>query len=135
MPTNTAPIDLDHVTIVTDRLQATRDVLVNVIGLEDGHRPPFGVDGHWIYANNRPAIHLVAATVPAGRGRVTPRIDHVAFRVRDAAAWDALVARVRQGGLRFATADVPQAGERQLFVEVDPTVVIEFVSPLPQAAA
>jgi catechol 2,3-dioxygenase-like lactoylglutathione lyase family enzyme len=36
---------LDHATIVTADLDATRRFFVDVVGLEEGTRPPFGVGG------------------------------------------------------------------------------------------
>ena len=118
MPTKNAPlaIALDHVTIVSDRICALRDFFCDVVGLADGPRPPFAVDGHRIYADGHPAIHLIDATVAAGSGRVTPRIDHFALRVHGDCQWEALLARVRRSRLPYATSVGPLAAERQLFV-------------------
>ncbi len=72
---------LDHATIVTPDLDAARRFFVDVAGLTEGARPPFRVDGFWLYADGRPVIHLIEATVPGVSGRAVPRIDHVAFRI------------------------------------------------------
>jgi len=124
---------LDHATIVTPDLDATRRFFVDVVGLEEGARPPFGVGGYWLYADGgpadgRPVIHLVDSTLPGHAGRVTPRIDHLAFRLDDATQWQALLARLDKAGVAYQTADVPLSGEVQLFVALAASVVIEFVT-------
>lgn len=127
---------LDHVTIVTTDLAGTRQFFVEIAGLDEGARPPFGVEGFWLYAEGRPVIHLVDSTlaataaVPARQGRVSPRIDHFALRVAHADEWHALVARLAAGGIRYQTAEVPLSGERQIFVPLAAGIVIEFVTSL-----
>ena len=125
-------MQLDHATIVTADLDAARHFFVEIAGLTDGPRPPFSVDGYWLYANGRPVLHLIDATVSAAAGRVAPRIDHIAFRLENAAEWQALLDRLEAGGIGYQAAHVPQMGaqqaERQLFVALAPGVVIEFVT-------
>ncbi|MGV2287135.1 VOC family protein [Trinickia sp. YCB016] len=125
---------LDHATIVTKDLEAARHFFCAVAGLTDGWRPPFGVRGHWLYADGRPVIHLVEATVPSLEGpllgRIAPRIDHVAFRIGDGIEWRALLERLRANRVPFEVAEVPLMGERQVFVALESGVVVEFVSRL-----
>ncbi|MPW16112.1 extradiol dioxygenase [Paraburkholderia sp. CNPSo 3157] len=124
---------LDHATIVTPDLDATRQFFVDVVGLTEGARPPFGVGGYWLYADGRPAdgrpvIHLVDSTLPHHSGRASPRIDHIAFRLDGSDEWHALLARLEAAGVAYQTADVPLTGEVQLFVALASAVVIEFVT-------
>lgn len=129
-------MQLDHVTLVTPDLEATRRFFRDVAGLEEGARPPFRVDGYWFYADGRPVIHLVDATIPAAPAAfVAPRIDHVAFRVASAGEWQALLERMHAHGVRYQCAEVPASAERQLFVALAPGVVVEFVTTLGGAAA
>lgn len=121
-------MNLDHATIVTAELEAARRFFVDVAGLVDGPRPPFGIGGYWLYAAGRPVIHLVDSTAPASAGRAAPRIDHVAFRLESAAEWQALLQRLRAARVDYQLAEVPQAGELQLFVALAPGVVVEFVT-------
>jgi catechol 2,3-dioxygenase-like lactoylglutathione lyase family enzyme len=119
---------LDHATIVTGDLEAARSFLSSVIGLSEGPRPPFGVGGHWLYANGQPVIHLIeAATAPSARP-ASPRIDHVGLRVNTAQEWSALLERMRLSGVSYQLHEVPLTGERQLFVAMAPGVVIELVT-------
>ena len=121
---------LDHATIVTKDLEAARHFFCAVAGLTDGRRPPFGIGGHWLYADGRPVIHLVEATVPSLEGRAAPRIDHVAFRVDDGNEWRALIERLHAHRVPFDVAEVPLARELQVFVALGPGVVVEFVTRL-----
>lgn len=137
-------MQLDHVTLVTPDLEGACRFFRDIVGLGDGPRPPFRVDGHWLYANGRPVIHLVDATVPArlpaqlpnaSSALVAPRIDHVAFRVAPGEAWRALVERLAAHRVPYQLAEVPASAEVQLFVALAPGVVVEFVTSMPAGAA
>ena len=121
-------MNLDHATIVTTDLDAARRFFVEVVGLEDGARPPFGIRGYWLYAAGRPVVHLVDATVPAYAGRAAPRIDHIAFRIESPAEWQVLLERLRVAGVDYQRAEVPLSDELQLFVALAPGVIVEFVT-------
>ena len=131
---------LDHATIVTPDLDAARRFFVDVVGLSDGPRPPFRVDGAWLYADGRAVIHLVEATLPAAspdeseHGRISPRIDHIAFRIDSREAWRALIARMDAAGIAYQRAEVPLTQQVQLFVALAPDVVIEFVTAAQNAS-
>jgi catechol 2,3-dioxygenase-like lactoylglutathione lyase family enzyme len=121
---------LDHATLVTADLAAARRFFVDVVGLEDGARPPFRIDGHWLYTAGRPVVHLVDATAPSRAGPTAPRIDHIAFRIERAAEWQALLERMREAQVAWQLAEVPLAGELQMFVALAPGVIVEFVTAL-----
>ncbi|HEY4353747.1 MAG TPA: VOC family protein [Paraburkholderia sp.] len=131
---------LDHATIVTPDLNEARRFFVDVVGLSDGPRPPFRVDGAWLYADGRAVIHLVEATLPAAspdgsaHGRISPRIDHIAFRIDSREAWRALIARMDAAGIAYQRAEVPLTQQVQLFVALAPDVVIEFVTAAQNAS-
>ncbi|MFL9897396.1 extradiol dioxygenase [Paraburkholderia fungorum] len=130
-------MQLDHATIVTADLDTARRFFVDVAGLTEGARPPFSIDGYWLYANGRPVIHLIDVTVPAVAGRAAPRIDHIAFRLESADEWRALLQRLHVADTPYQLAEVPPMGpqqaELQLFVALAPGVVIEFVTALRHA--
>ena len=121
-------MQLDHVTLVAPDCDAFMRFFVDIAGMRVGPRPPFGVGGYWLYADGRAVIHLVDSTLPGHSGRVTPRIDHIAFRLDDDTQWQALLARLEKAGVAYQTADVPLSGEVQLFVALASSVVIEFVT-------
>jgi hypothetical protein len=70
----------------------------------------------------------VLASPPGGRAAT--RIDHLALRVQGAAEWQALLARLHEHAIPFSEADVPLSREQQVFVQLAPGVVIEFVMSL-----
>ena len=51
---------LDHLTLNTVDLEASRGFYVDILGLRDGDRPPFDSAGAWLYSGDRPIVHLVA---------------------------------------------------------------------------
>ncbi|MEM5298015.1 extradiol dioxygenase [Burkholderia sp. JPY481] len=125
-------MQLDHATIVTAELDSARRFFVDIAGLTDGARPSFSVDGYWLYASGRPLVHLIGAPASGAVGRITPRVDHIAFRLDSAGEWQALLERLDAHYIGYQTAQVPasaaQPAERQLFVALAPGVVIEFVT-------
>ncbi|MDB5672877.1 MAG: dioxygenase [Alphaproteobacteria bacterium] len=67
---------MDHFTIVTNRLAETI-AFYALLGLTDGARPDFGIGGAWLYAGDRPILHVLeVASMPEPRRGV---IDHIAF--------------------------------------------------------
>ncbi len=41
---------LQHYTIEPSNLEATKDFYCDVLGLENGDRPPLGFPGYWLYS-------------------------------------------------------------------------------------
>ena len=70
-------LGMDHFTIVTNQLETTRRFYVDLLGLQEGPRPPFPVDGLWLYANGKAILHVISVdTMPNPRRGV---LDHMAF--------------------------------------------------------
>ena len=67
---------MDHFTVVTDRLAETVQ-FYRQLGLRDGARPDFGVPGAWLYAGERPLLHLIEVEkMPQPRRGA---LDHIAY--------------------------------------------------------
>lgn len=67
---------MDHFTVVTDRLQETR-AFYERLGLVVGPHPDFGISVLWLYAGDRPVLHVIeVAELPSPRRGA---IDHIAF--------------------------------------------------------
>ena len=131
---------LDHCAIRTGDLVATRDFFVDVLGLEDGDRPPFPFPGHWLYCAGRPVVHLIGLDAQGSTGLVdymgedrdaaltgTGAVDHVAFAADDL---EGMRARIEELGIESRERDVPDLALHQIFV-VDPngiTVEINFAT-------
>ncbi|MEZ5668783.1 MAG: VOC family protein [Alphaproteobacteria bacterium] len=69
---------LDHVNLQTMRLAEMTAFYRDIIGLEDGDRPPFSFGGAWLWCGGRAAVHLVEIEQPIDPR--DPKIEHFAFR-------------------------------------------------------
>lgn len=117
------PIEaLDHVNIVTERLEATRAFYVDVLGLEAGDRPPFSVDGYWLYAGGRPLVHIQQANGSTSASTENA-LNHFAFRVT---AFDDLLERLALMDVPFRVGPIPGRRERQAFFNDPNGVRIEL---------
>jgi catechol 2,3-dioxygenase-like lactoylglutathione lyase family enzyme len=121
---------MEHVLVLSEDIDSTRDFYASVVGLEVGDRPPLEFPGYWLYAGAVPCVHiadrgsylahaaslgLTVADGPRGAGPV----DHIAFTASD---HDAVSARLERAGVDAVRNSVPGAGLRQFFIE-DPNGV------------
>jgi catechol 2,3-dioxygenase-like lactoylglutathione lyase family enzyme len=112
---------LDHINIRTPELERARRFYCDVLGLEDGERPPFPVPGAWLYAGGRPVVHLVEGDPPAAED--TGRLDHVAFA---ASGLKETVAALEAEGIPYRLRQVPRSPVRQVFVTDPDGVTVEL---------
>ncbi len=49
---------LDHVLVLTEDIEGTRDFYRDALGLEVGDRPPLEFPGYWLYADGVPCVHV-----------------------------------------------------------------------------
>jgi catechol 2,3-dioxygenase-like lactoylglutathione lyase family enzyme len=76
---------LDHFLVLTDDIDGTRDFWCEVLGLEVGARPPLEFPGYWLYAGDKPCVHIaernayVAHSGQIGIPTATGPVEHVAF--------------------------------------------------------
>lgn len=106
---------MNHFTVLTGDLDASKAFYIDILGLSDGFRPDLGFPGAWLYAGGHAVLHIVA-----GRGLpAQPRgvIDHMAFSTRDLAG---VVARLKERGLEYDLRRQPSTGAWQLFC-IDPS--------------
>ena len=113
---------LDHINIATDRLAETRAFYMDVLGLTERWRPDFSFDGHWLYAGDRPVVHLMSRPT-AGAGSDTAALNHYAFAIGDIAA---AAARLTGLGVPFRQIGVPGAPIQQLFLQDPNGITIEL---------
>jgi catechol 2,3-dioxygenase-like lactoylglutathione lyase family enzyme len=124
---------LEHVLVLSDDIDVTRDFYCRVVGLTAGERPPLAFPGYWLYADGPSSgsacVHIAErrsyAAHAADLGLAVPErdpgvgpVDHVAFTAR---GWDQLMARLERCGVRAVLNSVP-GGPRQVFIE-DPNGV------------
>jgi len=114
---------LDHVTLRTDDLEATRRFFEEVLELKAGYRPAFPFPGHWLYADGAPIVHLIP-----GHGGSVDRggetIDHVAFRLAD---HEGMRRRLDRLGIAYSRMELPELHERRLFVHTPTGILLELV--------
>jgi catechol 2,3-dioxygenase-like lactoylglutathione lyase family enzyme len=125
---------MEHLLVLTDDLDATRDFYCQALGLEVGERPPLEFAGYWLYLHGVPCVHVAdresfaahadQVGVPASP---TP-VDHVAFIGDD---YDEAAARLARAGIEAVSNTVPGVGLRQLFVE-DPNGLRIEINVLPR---
>ena len=119
---------MNHFTILTDDVPATVDFYRELLGLVDGPRPPFDFPGAWLYAGERPILHVVG-----GRNADELRpgvIDHMAFSAEDLSETLALLA---SRNIAHTCRRLPGGGTWQVFFH-DPNgarVELDFAADEP----
>jgi catechol 2,3-dioxygenase-like lactoylglutathione lyase family enzyme len=114
---------LDHVTFRTTDLEGTRAFLEELLDLKPGYRPPFNFPGYWLYFDGAPVIHLVPAKTGES-DRDGEGIDHVGLRLSD---HDGTCRKLEQLGQSYSKMDLPDLGERRLFVTTPTGILLELV--------
>ena len=116
-------MNLDHVTLRTADLEGTRQFLQDLLGLTVGYRPAFGFPGYWLYEGDQPIVHLIpGGGAPVRRGAEI--IDHIGFRLD---GYDEFRAGLDKRQTPYSTMDLPDLGERRLFVRTPGQILIELV--------
>ena len=127
---------MEHLLVLTDDIDATRDFYCRALGLEAGDRPPLEFPGHWLYAGGVPCVHVAeraaytAHSKRIGIAASAQCVDHVAFTGVD---YDDVVARLERSGIQAVRNTVPGVGLRQLFVE-DPNGLKIEINVMPREA-
>jgi catechol 2,3-dioxygenase-like lactoylglutathione lyase family enzyme len=124
---------LEHVLVLAEDIDRTRDFYCQVVGLSVGDRPPLAFPGYWLYAGAGPGaacVHVaerrayaahaagLGLTVPDGPDPGVGPVDHIAFNASD---YDGLLERLQRQGVRAVRNAVP-GGPRQVFIQ-DPNGV------------
>lgn len=127
-----ADVVLDHCNIRIHDLDASIGFYCSLLGLTAGPRPPLAAPGAWLYDRDpdqgRAVIHLI--TVPdgaenPGESHRTGPIDHIAFRVADAAA---MLDRIAAMGIAtFGTRQHPDGRPMRTLLRDPDGVVIELL--------
>ncbi|MGH6616460.1 VOC family protein [Sphingomonas sp.] len=114
---------LDHATLRTHDPEGTRAFLEAVLDLKPGYRPDFSFPGYWLYAGDAPVVHLI----PGDGGQIDrggEAIDHVGFRLTD---YDAYRRKLKALHVSYSQMELPELGERRLFVRTPTGILLELV--------
>jgi catechol 2,3-dioxygenase-like lactoylglutathione lyase family enzyme len=125
---------MEHVLVLTEDIDATRDFYRDMLGLEVGERPPLEFPGYWLYAEGVPCVHVADREAYAAHSRTlgmpasppadgTGALDHLAFTGDD---HEELVGRLERRGIEAKLNTVPGTGMRQLFFRDPNGVKIEI---------
>lgn len=128
---------LDHCSIRTVKLEASREFYVDVLGMDVGDRPDFPFPGVWLYVNGRTVVHLVGVDPndPSGLmeylgGEIDPAaldgsgsFDHIAFRATDAPRQ---IERLMKNNIAYRERQVPNMDLYQLFVDDPNGITVEL---------
>ena len=103
---------IEHILVVADDIDATRDWYARVLGMQSGPHPDFGFPVHWMYLGERDVVHIGPSAKSAGEiqkkylGRTsqgteqgTGAIDHLAFR---ATGLREMLLHLRKQGVSFS---------------------------------
>jgi catechol 2,3-dioxygenase-like lactoylglutathione lyase family enzyme len=141
---------LNHFSIRTADLDASRRFYEDVLGLTVGPRPAFAFPGHWMYGGDHgdvanAVVHLIGIDREDTSGLAgylgdrdeaklagSGAVDHIAFFTDGLAA---MRERLQRLGVKSRERTVPGIGLHQVFVEDPCGVVIELNYPAAEAAA
>lgn len=135
---------LNHFSIRTPDLEATRVFYETVLGLTVGPRPPFPFPGLWLYNGDHASVanamvHVIGIDKndPEGLKQYlgdrdvsslhgTGAVDHIALM---AAGLEAMLAHLKRLGVPYRERTVPAIGLHQLFLDDPCGLVIELNYP------
>ena len=119
----------EHVLILADDVDKTKDFYVNILGLNIGYRPDFPFKGYWLYLDENPkaaCIHLAMRKQDTGQDYYIGKkdevksgsgaIDHVAFNADDI---ESMKAKLEKISIEYTHRKVPGFPLEQLFI-MDP---------------
>jgi catechol 2,3-dioxygenase-like lactoylglutathione lyase family enzyme len=137
-------LSLNHYSIRTTDLEASRRFYVEVLGLEVGPRPNFPFPGLWIYSGDladtsNAVVHIIGVDPNDAEGLKdylgdkslsslsgSGAVDHVAFFAKGLTA---MLAHLKSTKVDFRERTVPSLGLHQLFLDDPSGVVIELNYP------
>ena len=144
------PISLNHFSIRTTDLAATKAFYVNLLGLQEGPRPAFPFPGYWLYqgpldAYANAAVHVIGIDPiersgldnylgerDTGSLKGSGAVDHVAFFATDLIG---MLKRLQAAGIEPRLRTVPGVGLHQLFLNDPSGVVVELNYPMEEKQA
>lgn len=141
---------LDHYSIRTLDIEASRRFYTGVMGFEVGFRPPFDFPGLWLYNGTRypesnGVVHIIGVDLMNPEGlkaylgdrdlstlNGTGTVDHMAFAATGLAD---MRQRLERLNIAHRERTVPSLGLHQVFFEDPSQVTIELNYPAAEAAS
>ena len=122
---------MNHFTVLSSDLEKTKAFYINILGLQEGYRPPMDFTGAWLYAagQKHSILHIMAErAMPDTAPGV---IDHMAF---SATNLQQAIDTLKRHGLEYKLNRMNELGVWQLFFH-DPDgakVELDFSADEPQ---
>jgi len=119
---------IDHINISAppELLEKVRHFYCHVFDLTDGFRPVFSKNGFWLYAQDKPIIHLVESH-EHHQNEKQGYFDHFALQTTGLAN---VLEKLDEIGIPYRTTTVPEIGLTQIFCK-DPSgtgVEVNFIN-------
>ncbi len=93
------------------------------LGSRSATARPSPFPGYWLYADGWSIVHLIPGQGgPVDRAGET--IDHVAFRLND---HEGMQRKLDRLSLTYSQMDLPELGERRLFIRTPTAIFLELV--------
>jgi catechol 2,3-dioxygenase-like lactoylglutathione lyase family enzyme len=139
---------LDHYSIRTLDVEASRKFYTNIMGFNEGYRPPFNFPGLWMYNGAQypetyGVVHIIGVDLANPEGlkeylgdrdlstlNGTGTVDHMAFVATNLAD---MRARLVKHSVPFRERTIPSLGIHQVFFEDPSQVTIELNYPAAEA--
>jgi glyoxylase I family protein len=120
---------LDHITIRTHELEATRNFMVSVFDLVEGPRPAAiiaSIAGYWLYDQGTPLVHLIQSHFPKTdtHANVAEAIDHFAFVMENYNAFKEKLIRMQ---IPFELMHLPELNRKRIFLRTPSNLLIETI--------
>ena len=148
---------IDHYSIRTLDVEASRRFYTEIIGLKVGPRPPFDFPGVWLYKGEPPAgldntennygiVHVMGIDRDSSQALIdymggadpdtqkgsTGALDHIALAVTGRAG---MLERCRRNDVGFFERTVPALGLHQVFIKDPNGVTIELNFPASEVSS
>lgn len=101
-------VKLHHVNLRTRQIDTMIDWYRDVLGIQQGDRPPSSNPGAWLYLGDTAAVHLVDVKDEAGVGSESDlKLEHFAF---SATGLDEFLNKLQTRGITYRRSDRPAMG-------------------------
>jgi len=119
---------LDHVTVITNNLEITKNFYIKVLGMQiDKNRPPFKFDGIWLSLNKRAVVHVIVKDKHEINETIIPTLDHIAFRAID---MDSIIRNLLKYDISYEEKTTPDNKISQIFIKDPNGIKIELSKSL-----
>ena len=117
---------LDHFNIKASESDMARikAFYTDLLGLKEGFRPA-GIpgEGAWLYAGEKPLLHLLIVDGVEMDASVNPNLDHIAFRCQGI---DRYMKRLKQSDIDYLLVRTPELDMIQIFFNDPAGILIEM---------